>query len=190
MGNHDDRENFRRVFRTSSSSGPIFYSEDQGHLRIIVLDSLHPGSHGGRFDGEQLNWLSEELKIDRERPTIIAFHHPVGKSPHKALDGKLFDLGQSDEFYQLVSRGNVLALLFGHLHYHQVAMVDGIMQIQAGSIQGQLNFGEEEYWLVNTSSYNQIIYRDGMLFVKTITLPYDGRMIEKNPIKVLIDSLG
>ena len=190
MGNNDDRESYRRVFQAAPSREQIYYIEEYRELQIIVLDSLHTGFHGGRFDGEQLDWLSEELKSDPERPTIIAFHHPVGKSPHKALDGRLFDESQRDEFYRLVSKCNLLAFLYGHLHHNQVTTECGILHIQAGSMQVQLNISEKEFWLANVSSYNQVIYRDGMLFVKTITMPYDGRVIEKNPIKVLINRLG
>ncbi len=184
-GNNDDRENYRRIFRTRPSREPIYYTEENGELHIIVLDSLHPGSWGGRFEGDQLDWLSEVLKKDPERPTIIAFHHPIYMSPHKAIDGRIFDGSQRDEFYRVVSRGNVLAFLYGHLHHNQVTTVNGVLHIQAGSTVAELNFNEEEYWIVNTSSYNQVIYRDGTLFVKTITLPYDGRVLVRRPIRDL-----
>jgi Icc protein len=187
MGNHDDRDNYRRVFRTPSPSGPIYYSEDQEPLRIVVLDSLHPGSHGGRFDDEQLNWLSEKLKSDHERPTIIAFHHPIYMSPQKVTDGKLFDRSQRDEFYRVASRSNVLAIIHGHLHNNQIGTVNGVLHVQAGSTMTELNFDEEEYWIVNTSSYNQVIFRVDMLFVKTKTLPYDGRVLARRPIEDLFE---
>ena len=185
MGNNDDRENYRRVFRMRPSREPVYYTEENGELRIIVLDSLHPGSRGGRFEGEQLDWLSEVLKKDPERPTIIAFHHPTYMSPHKVTDGRLFDGSQRDEFYRVASRGNVLAFLYGHLHHNQVTTVNGVLHVQAGSMVGELNFNEEEYWIVNTSSYFQVICRDGTLFVKTITLPYDGRVLVRRPIRGL-----
>ena len=187
MGNNDDRENYRQLFRKRPSKGSIYYTEENEELRIIVLDSLQSGSRKGRFEGEQLDWLSEVLKKEPERPTIIAFHHPIFTSPHKEADGRLFDISQREEFYRVVSMGNVLAVLYGHLHHNQVTSVYGVLHVQAGSTFSELNFNEEEYWVVNTSSYNQVIYRDGMLFVKTITLPYDGRELARRPIRLLFE---
>ncbi|UCE38825.1 MAG: metallophosphoesterase, partial [Thermoplasmata archaeon] len=73
MGNGDDRENYRKVFQTPTPRGPIHYSVDYEQLRIIVLDSLHPGSRVGLFEGGQIEWLDNTLKSDTEKPTIIAF---------------------------------------------------------------------------------------------------------------------
>ena len=185
MGNHDDRENYRRVFQKRPSSEPVYFTEEYGELQIIVLDSLHPGFSGGRFEGEQLDWLSEVLKKEPERPSIIALHHPIFMSPHRVIDGKLFDGSHRDEFYRVVSRGNVLAIFYGHLHHNQVTTVDGILHVQAGSMQMQLSIYEEEYCLANISSYNLIIYRDGTFFVKTVTLPFDGKVLARKPIQDL-----
>jgi 3',5'-cyclic AMP phosphodiesterase CpdA len=187
MGNHDDRENYRQVFQTRPSMEPIYYTEEYGELRIIVMDSLYPGSQGGHFEGEQLDWLSEVLKKDAERPTIIAFHHPIYTLPQKVTEGKLFNGSQRDEFYRVVSGSNVLAIIHGHLHHNQVTTVNGVLHVQAGSTVTELNFNEDEYWIVNTSCYNQVFYHDGMLFVKTITLPYDGKVLVRRPIRDLFE---
>jgi 3',5'-cyclic AMP phosphodiesterase CpdA len=190
MGNNDDRENYRQAFQEKLSRDPIYYTEEYGELRIIILDTLNtsfqsPRDRIGFFEGEQLKWLSEVLNNDPARPTIIALHHPIYGSPHKVLNGHLFDRKQRDEFYKVVSRGNVLALFYGHLHHSQVTSVNGVLHVQAGSTVTELNINEEEYWSTNTASYNQIIFRDDMLFVQTITLPFDGRVLVRKPIQDL-----
>jgi len=192
MGNHDDRENYRRVFQKKPSRDPIYYTEEYGELQIIILDTLNTGFQApreriGLFEGDQLDWLSEVLKKDPGKPTIIAFHHPIYMSPHKVFNGRLFDGSQRDEFYRVVSKGNVLAFFYGHLHHNQVTTVNGVMHVQAGSTMGELNFNEEEYWLMNTSSYNQVIYLGGRLFVKTIKMHYDGRELMRRPVRDLFD---
>ena len=191
MGNHDDRENFRQVFKMKSVEGPIFYREECGELQIIVLDTLNtrfqsPRERIGCFEGEQLDWLSKVFEGDPEKPTIIAFHHPVYPPPHNAFRGKLFDQSQQDEFHKVISKGNVLAVLYGHLHYNQVANVNGVLHVQAGSTFTELNFNEEEYWLSNTSSYNQIIYNNETVYVKTISMPSDGRELARGLIQNLL----
>ncbi len=190
MGNNDDRENYRRVFQATPSREQIYYTEEHQELQIIILDSLNtsfqsPRDRIGFFEGEQLDWLSEVVNNDPARPTIIALHHPIYGSPHKVLNGHLFDGRQRDEFYKVVSKGNVLALFYGHLHHSQVTSVNGVLHVQAGSTVTELNINEEEYWSTNTSSYNQIIYRDGTLFVQTIKLPFDGRVLIRKPIEDL-----
>jgi len=187
MGNHDDRENYRQVFRKKPSRDPIYYTEEYGELQIVVLDTHNTGFQSpseriGLFEGEQLDWLSGVLTKDPARPTVIALHHPVCGSPHKVLSGRLFDEKQRDEFYKVMSKGNVLALFYGHLHHSQVTTVDGVLHVQAGSMVMELNMNEEEYWLANTSSYNQVIYLDGTLFVQTIALPFDGKVLVRKPI--------
>jgi len=190
MGNHDDRENYRQAFQMEPSRDPIYYTEEYGELQIVVLDTHNTGFQSpseriGLFEGKQLDWLSDVLTKDPARPTVIALHHPVYGSPHKALSGRVFDEGQRGEFYKVISRGNVLALFYGHLHHSQVTTVDGVLHVQAGSTVMELNMNEEEYWLANTSSYNQVFYHDGALFVQTIMLSCDGRVLVRKPIKEL-----
>jgi len=191
MGNHDDRDNFRKVFGEKPSSGPVHYRVEVGGLQILVLDTLNtsfqlPRDRLGFFEGEQLKWLSEVLNEDPLRPTVIALHHPLLGSPHKMFSGSLFDDGQRDEFREVISGNNVLALLCGHLHHSQVTTVNGVLQVQAGSTVTELNVNEAEYWLKNTSSYNQIFYTEGNLFVQTIAMPSDGRVLVKGPIQDLL----
>ncbi len=190
MGNGDDRENYRQVFQTPTPRGPIHYSVDYDQLRIVVLDSLHPGFRVGFFEDGQVEWLDNTLKSDPEKPTIIAFHHPIYKSSLKLFDGWLFDINQRNEFYEVISEGNVLAVLNGHLHHNQVTTVNNILHIQAGCTVTELHYNEKEYWVTNTSSYNQVLYRNGMLFVKAITLPYDGRVLKRNSIQNLFRRRG
>lgn len=191
MGNHDDRDNFRRIFRMKPLSGPIHYRVEIGELQVLVLDTLNtsfqlPRDRLGVFEGEQLKWLFEVLKKDSVRPTVIALHHPIFGSPHKVFNGSLFDDGQREEFFRVISGNNVLALLCGHLHHSQVTAVNGVFQVQAGSTVTELNINEAEYWLRNTSGFNHIFYREGNLFVQSIAMPTDGRVLVRGSIQEFI----
>lgn len=50
MGNHDDRANFRAAFPSVPSvDGFIHYAVPLAGRRLIIVDTLDPGRHGGAF---------------------------------------------------------------------------------------------------------------------------------------------
>jgi len=61
MGNHDDREAFLKHFpETKINDGFVQYTIEGHPLRIIVLDTLKPGYHGGGFCERRAEWLSKQ----------------------------------------------------------------------------------------------------------------------------------
>lgn len=79
MGNHDDRDGFVQRFpEVPTADGFVQYviDEKQWPLRLIVLDTLEPGRHGGAFCERRVSWLSERLAEETEKPTMIVLHHP------------------------------------------------------------------------------------------------------------------
>ncbi|MGF1523512.1 MAG: phosphodiesterase [Leptolyngbyaceae cyanobacterium] len=79
MGNHDDREAFRRVFPSlpyMPADGFVQYVLDSYPVRIIVLDTMVDGEGYGDMDAERLAWLDARLQEAPGKPTIIFMHHP------------------------------------------------------------------------------------------------------------------
>jgi 3',5'-cyclic AMP phosphodiesterase CpdA len=78
VGNHDDRANFRKVLPALPDDGNGFvqYERDVGELRVIVLDTLDAGRHGGMLCNKRIAWLEERLGEKRRQPTLIVLHHP------------------------------------------------------------------------------------------------------------------
>src|SRR5687767_3733152 len=78
IGNHDDRENFRKAMPAvmTDEGGFIQYEADCGDVRVIVIDTVETGRHGGAFCEARAEWLKEKLSQRRKRPTMIAMHHP------------------------------------------------------------------------------------------------------------------
>lgn len=77
MGNHDNREVFLSAFPDHPrGDGFIQYAIEDWPLRILVLDTLKVGRHGGAFCEEREAWLRAKLAEAPERPTLIALHHP------------------------------------------------------------------------------------------------------------------
>ena len=72
------------------------YSFDHGGWHFVVVDNVHlttPGKHIGYVGEEQLAWLSEDLRLSRGRPAIVAMHVP----PLTAVEFLTSRAGQDEE---------------------------------------------------------------------------------------------
>ena len=117
MGNHDSRAPFLKQFpETPSAGGFIQYAIEDHPLRILVLDTLEAGRHGGAFCETRAAWLAARLDEAPERPTLIALHHP----PIATGIGWLTEDPEADWVARLrgvvAGRRNVVAMVAGHVH--------------------------------------------------------------------------
>jgi 3',5'-cyclic AMP phosphodiesterase CpdA len=117
MGNHDSRAPFLAEFpETAMADGFVQYAIEDFPVRILVLDTLEPGRHGGAFCEIRAAWLKARLDEERERPTAIVLHHPpietglswMTENPEAAWVKRLSDT--------VSGRDNVVAMIAGHLH--------------------------------------------------------------------------
>lgn len=78
MGNHDERASFRAQFPDTpvDDDGFVQYVVEGYDLRVIVLDTLEPGRHGGSFCEKRADWLEARLSEAHGVPTLIVLHHP------------------------------------------------------------------------------------------------------------------
>ena len=77
VGNHDDRAAMKQVFPDLPvEDGFVQYVIDEPEVRIIVLDTLDPGHHGGAFGHRRAGWLKARLAEVPGKPVLIVLHHP------------------------------------------------------------------------------------------------------------------
>ncbi|MCC2971459.1 metallophosphoesterase [Massilia sp. IC2-476] len=77
LGNHDDRAHFRSVFGDSHfTEGFVQGVTDLAGLRLVVLDSLEEGRHGGAFCASRAGWLRQALQDGGDKPALVFLHHP------------------------------------------------------------------------------------------------------------------
>ena len=79
VGNHDSREGLLGAFPEvqPAEGGFLHYVVDAGlGLRLICLDTLEEGRHGGAFCAARAAWLAERLAEAPDTPTLIFMHHP------------------------------------------------------------------------------------------------------------------
>jgi 3',5'-cyclic AMP phosphodiesterase CpdA len=125
-GNHDEREALRATFPQVPRSGFINYSIACGNLRLIMLDSLEHGRHGGAFCAERAVWLESELAAHPDVPKVIVLHHPpvpVGiawMDPDPAAPW-IERLGRA-----IAGNGQIQAILCGHVHRPIASSLGGV----------------------------------------------------------------
>jgi 3',5'-cyclic AMP phosphodiesterase CpdA len=115
LGNRDNRALARAAF-APALVGFFHYVTAAGPLRLIMLDTLEEGRHGGAFCSAREEWLRARLAEEPDRPTLIALHHPPIDS---GIDWVTTDpaepwVGRLDS--ALAGREHVVALLAGHFH--------------------------------------------------------------------------
>ncbi|HEX8621903.1 MAG TPA: phosphodiesterase [Allosphingosinicella sp.] len=122
LGNHDGRDAFRGTFRNIPMPGGFLqYAIEDHPLRILVLDTLEEGRHGGGFCETRAAWLRDRLAEAPGRPTLIALHHPPIESGHPWMTEDP-DAPWVTRLEAIVSaHSNIVALIAGHLHRPMVA---------------------------------------------------------------------
>jgi Icc protein len=117
-GNHDGRGTLRRAFELPGrDEEPIQYAADLGPMRLVALDTTLPGEERGELDAERLAWLDDELGRDREKPTVVAMHHPPIVTGIPAWDEIGLPPADQRALARIVERHpQVVRLVAGHVH--------------------------------------------------------------------------
>ncbi|HEX3536459.1 MAG TPA: phosphodiesterase [Stellaceae bacterium] len=117
-GNHDAREPLRFAFGGDGylPQGEFLqYAVEDYPLRLVALDTLIPGQHGGSLCAARLGWLDRSLAAQPNRPTVVLMHHPPFATGITYMDGYGFD--NIAGLAEIVARHpQVERILCGHLH--------------------------------------------------------------------------
>lgn len=77
LGNHDERANFSRWYpEIPVADGFVQYEVQTPELRLLFLDTLEDGRHGGAFCEVRADWLKARLAEKPDAKTLIVMHHP------------------------------------------------------------------------------------------------------------------
>jgi 3',5'-cyclic-AMP phosphodiesterase len=117
MGNHDSRAAFLTAFPDQPAvDGFLQYAIEKFPVRILVLDTLEVGRHGGGFCETRAEWLRARLAEQPKRPTLLVLHHPpietglswMTENPDAAWVKRLEAI--------VAPQDNIVAMTSGHLH--------------------------------------------------------------------------
>lgn len=152
-GNHDARGALRRHFDVPGlDDEPVQYAREFGGLRLVVLDTTHPGDNRGELDAERLAWLDAELTGVPDMPTLIAMHHPPLTTGVRAWDE--FGLPPADQraLAAVVARHpQVRRLTGGHVHRTIASDLTGraVLTVSSTYVQGRLDLRARDLELAN-----------------------------------------
>jgi Icc protein len=125
LGNHDDRQNFLKVFNETPGEKPAVKGKhitiiEKAPVRLIMLDSLlYTNKVPGLLGKAQRQWLENYLKECDEMPTILCFHHTLSDG-----DGDLLDVPR---LYSMIAPiRKVKAIVYGHSHEYGFSEFEGI----------------------------------------------------------------
>jgi Icc protein len=121
-GNHDDRDEFRRLVSGDGAPGaPVNQTHWRDGLRIIALDSSIPGEDGGALADETLRYLRSELATQAPDGTIVALHHPPISSPIEPM--ARMALRDPGWLRAAIAGTDVRLVLCGHSHHEAFGML-------------------------------------------------------------------
>mgnify|MGYP000682756583 FL=1 len=127
VGNHDARGAFRAaVADVPVHDGFIQYELPLAGLRLIVLDTIEPGRHGGAFCAARAAWLRARLDADPHTPVLIAMHHPPIVSGIDWMDGSGSEAWIARFAAVIAGRSQVRGIIAGHLHRAVHTTVAGV----------------------------------------------------------------
>jgi len=144
-GNHDDRDEMRRVFNDHpavAASGltpqaPVQYAVDVAGVRLVCCDTTVDGHPHGHMSLERLAWLDATLSAAPDTPTIVATHHPPFPIGIRFIDEMRFV--DPAEFASVISRHRqVVRVISGHVHRGAVGSLAGIVSTTCPSTYRQL----------------------------------------------------
>jgi Icc protein len=128
LGNHDQRENFAKWFsEIPFVDGFCQYEVEAGPLRLLVLDTLDEGRHGGAFCEVRAAWLNARLAEQTDRPTVIVMHHPPVEV---GIEWMNTDPAEPwvDVFRQCIKgKSQIISVICGHLHRAITCQWEGTM---------------------------------------------------------------
>lgn len=124
-GNHDSRAAQASAFAMDQRDGFLHSTAQIGDMRLLLLDTMEPGRHGGALCETRAAWLSERLAEARDAPTIIAMHHPPIVSGIDWMDPDPAEPWIARFAAATRGHGQIRAVLCGHLHRAIVAQWHG-----------------------------------------------------------------
>jgi len=127
-GNHDLHETFDAVWEGYKKAWV-----DLSGWRIVLLDSVVPGSDAGYLEPSQLRLLENAAEQSAGRHVLVAVHHNPATDKPDGLDELM--LANADALFAVArQQANIRALLWGHVHreYDQWLMRDGGMPGETG----------------------------------------------------------
>ncbi|KJH79343.1 3',5'-cyclic-AMP phosphodiesterase [Pseudomonas sp. KSR10] len=160
-GNHDELAAMQEATRGSEIMLPVL---DIGAWRVILLDTLVPGSVFGMLRDDQLALLERTLRDAPERHHLICLHHHPVTIGSRWMDS--IGLHNRDALFAVLDRFPcVQAVLWGHIHQEFDALRGDVRLLATPSTGVQFAPGSEDFQVDTCApGYRWLrLYADGRL---------------------------
>lgn len=136
-GNHDVRskESYKVALRFSPRP---YYSYSDGDTLFLLLNTSIPGEEH-RITGDQLKWLTTELRRSFKYKFVFLHEAPYSVIPFHGIDR---NRAVRDSLHQLFVDNDVSLVVAGHDHYYKRLVKDGIDYVVMGATGGRLTLFE------------------------------------------------
>ncbi len=173
-GNHDDRDALCAVFPSCASargSWGVQCAVDLPPLRLLLLDSLVPGTPAGLLSAASLDWLEDRLAQSPTTPTVVFVHHPPALTGLAHFDRS--GLGNGDALAAVITRHRqVVRVASGHIHRSLACGWAGTTLTVCPSTAHQFALDLRESGCItpiaDTPAYQLHRWCDGVLFTYTV----------------------
>jgi 3',5'-cyclic-AMP phosphodiesterase len=175
-GNHDRCD----VMRASLSKSHEYLRQDPDFLhyviddfpvRLIALDTVIAGSHGGRVCAKREEWLARTLGKGHGKPTLVFMHHPPFRTGVCAMDPMMCRTAPS--FARLIERHpEIERVATGHFHRPIVVRWAGTVGFVAPSTAHQvaldLRAAEPTRFVLEPPGFALHVYEEGLGMVSHV----------------------
>lgn len=139
-GNHDRRDRMRRILQgwcpeNTAVAPHMCYTVEFEVTRLLMLDTLVPGSHSGHCLPVVLDWLEAELARRPCVPALLFMHHPPFRTGMGMMDEAFEGV---DRLHALVSAAPHVRLCCGHMHRPIMTQWAGCLALTAPSVAMQI----------------------------------------------------
>ena len=172
-GNHDRRDQLRArlAHLPGVTDHPIFvqYTVETLPYRLIMLDTVIPGSPAGELCAERMAWLDARLAEQPARLTVLAMHHP----PFNCGLNDSIGLNNRADFAALIARHRqVIRILCGHHHRPVTAQIAHAIATICPGVAHQVELdlaapGLIGSWTLEPAAFQLHIWLDGAMVSHT-----------------------
>lgn len=158
LGNHDLRGPFQKQFPdVPTAGGYVQYEIDDGPLRLLFLDTLEEGRHGGAFCDVRAQWLAERLAEKPDKPTLLILHHPPVESGIAWMNTDPREPWVSVLADTMAGHDQIKGMITGHLHRNISTSFEGTSLSICASTAPQVAFDLEPIDPENPDGRNMIV---------------------------------
>lgn len=141
-GNHDDPELMERHLNAGNISTEKNLLFD--HWHVCLLDSWLPGTHAGKLQQAELQFLDRALSVNQDRHALVILHHPPVPVGSPWMDAMALK-NPAALFSVLERHKQVRAVLWGHIHQEFTGRHGDIRLLATPSTCIQFSPGATEY---------------------------------------------